>query len=376
MKKTVNTKESKSTLTTTNTNKKGAIIMKKTNIRTRIMAAVLSVITLVSATSLCAVTASAETYSLPFTSSFGNFSSGDKIYQDTNYYLHEVKGFVVNYGEVVNGLSAILTDNSAGYQHGSSAEGKKEKVLLDNGDYISSITYNCEVNYKGQSKAISNLTLYTENGKIYGPYGTAKGGVYDDLLQNFAKTSSLSYRLIGFISSSDDSDNTYLTGLGIMLAESARLDADEETAKRNRDTAMMQAVEARKKRSIDLKIDIGSGYICKKQQFYGRKIIGVDHATGKYILGEWEKLFEEGDKDMNVAISANYVEFGYSFDIKGGTDWPYSGIFWQGSTDEIRSIKIVTGGGCRTASINIKVNGMTVLNYGNCSSHRHYDFGC
>ena len=118
MKKTVNTKESKSTLTTTNTNKKGAIIMKKTNIRTRIMAAVLSVITLVSATSLCAVTASAETYSLPFTSSFGNFSSGDKIYQDTNYYLHEVKGFVVNYGEVVNGLSAILTDNSAGYQHG------------------------------------------------------------------------------------------------------------------------------------------------------------------------------------------------------------------------------------------------------------------
>ena len=37
MKKTVNTKESKSTLTTTNTNKKGAIIMKKTNIRSSLL---------------------------------------------------------------------------------------------------------------------------------------------------------------------------------------------------------------------------------------------------------------------------------------------------------------------------------------------------
>lgn len=48
MKKTFNTKENKSTLTTTNANKKGAITMKKTGIRTKIIAAVLAAVTICS----------------------------------------------------------------------------------------------------------------------------------------------------------------------------------------------------------------------------------------------------------------------------------------------------------------------------------------
>jgi len=48
MKKTVNTTESKSTLTTTNTNKKGEITMKKTCIRTKIIAALLAAVTMCS----------------------------------------------------------------------------------------------------------------------------------------------------------------------------------------------------------------------------------------------------------------------------------------------------------------------------------------
>ncbi len=48
MKKTVNTTESKSTLTTTNTNKKGEITMKKTGIRTKIIAALLAAVTMCS----------------------------------------------------------------------------------------------------------------------------------------------------------------------------------------------------------------------------------------------------------------------------------------------------------------------------------------
>ena len=52
MKKTVNTKESKSTLTTTNTNKKGAITMKKTSIKNRVMAVILAT---AAALSICTV---------------------------------------------------------------------------------------------------------------------------------------------------------------------------------------------------------------------------------------------------------------------------------------------------------------------------------
>ncbi len=48
MKKTFNTKENKSTLTTTNANKKGAITMKKTGIRTKIIAALLAAVTMCS----------------------------------------------------------------------------------------------------------------------------------------------------------------------------------------------------------------------------------------------------------------------------------------------------------------------------------------
>ena len=52
MKKTVNTTESKSTLTTTNTNKKGAITMKKTSIKNRVMAVILAT---AAALSICTV---------------------------------------------------------------------------------------------------------------------------------------------------------------------------------------------------------------------------------------------------------------------------------------------------------------------------------
>ena len=52
MKKTVNSTESKSTLTTINTNKKGAITMKKTSIKNKITAAVLA---MAAALSICTV---------------------------------------------------------------------------------------------------------------------------------------------------------------------------------------------------------------------------------------------------------------------------------------------------------------------------------
>ena len=60
MKKTVNSAESKSTLTTINTNKKGAITMKKTSrIKTRILAGILSAVTIFSVGAMSMTSASA-----------------------------------------------------------------------------------------------------------------------------------------------------------------------------------------------------------------------------------------------------------------------------------------------------------------------------
>ena len=61
MKKTVNTRENKSTLNTINTNKKGAITMKKTNIKNRVMAAVLAT---AAALSICTVAMTSTTMSV------------------------------------------------------------------------------------------------------------------------------------------------------------------------------------------------------------------------------------------------------------------------------------------------------------------------
>ena len=101
-------------------------------------------------------------------------------------------------------------------------------------------------------------------------------------------------------------------------------------------------------------------------------VMGIDESEGKKKL-VFDSAQPAAERYLAIA-DAFGMELSYSFDIKGGTNWPYSGIFWQGSTDEIQNINITTGGTCRRASITIKVDGKQVLHHGNCASHKHYNF--
>ena len=84
-----------------------------------------------------------------------------------------------------------------------------------------------------------------------------------------------------------------------------------------------------------------------------------------------------GTTEDYYTIPRSYVEFGFEFDITGGTYWPYSNVFWtaeQSASTPVDTIKCVTGGTVRTASVTIYVNGKEVVNQTNCSSHTRYDW--
>lgn len=130
-------------------------------------------------------------------------------------------------------------------------------------------------------------------------------------------------------------------------------------------------VETRKR--IHVSTDSAYGYRTKHQKFYARPIRAVKE-NGEFELGGWEKLMDESSGDHSFNISGKYVEFGFSFDIVGGTDWPYSDVFWTIDNGVADNISIDWGGTCRMANIEIKVNGSRVVKKSNCSSHREHNF--
>ena len=97
---------------------------------------------------------------------------------------------------------------------------------------------------------------------------------------------------------------------------------------------------------------------------------------GNLKLGAWKKLMDEEEGSKSFEIGGEYAEFGFSFDIYRGTDWPYSGVFYTADKGAASKINIEWGGACRTAWIEIKVDDKTVVDNTNCSSHSEYDFGC
>ena len=121
------------------------------------------------------------------------------------------------------------------------------------------------------------------------------------------------------------------------------------------------------------------GYTAKNVKLYGRKIVSVDN-KGEYVLGNWEllgggasTLSGIGLGGYSLTISGDYVSFAFSFDVKGGTDFPYSGVFWNDvynyGWDEIN---IELSGTCRMADIEISVGGRKVVDEWNCSSHTEW----
>ena len=130
-----------------------------------------------------------------------------------------------------------------------------------------------------------------------------------------------------------------------------------------------------KRGNIIVKTDSANAYATKHQKFHGRPVIGVNE-DGSFKLGPWEKLMDEEGGNKSLTVKGKYAEFGFSFDIVWGTDWPYSDVFWTADMGAAKDIYIEWGGTVRNAWITIKVNGKEVVNNTNCSSHDEYNFGC
>ena len=119
-------------------------------------------------------------------------------------------------------------------------------------------------------------------------------------------------------------------------------------------------------------------YHATNMKLYGRKILAVGY-NGDFILDDWEQLNTTttlnggGADQLTLEISGKYVAFAFSYDITWGTDYPYSGVFWNDIYNtNWRYININLGGTVRMADIEIKVGEKTVVNETNCSAHSEW----
>ena len=125
-----------------------------------------------------------------------------------------------------------------------------------------------------------------------------------------------------------------------------------------------------------IKVDIyhGGAYLAKISNFYGRKITGIN-PDGTYILGNWELLDGHTNEAMGVDefwISGDYVMFAYSLDIVWGTDFPYSGVFWDDPYTSVNEIEIIHQGLCRNVSVTISVDQKTIYYCYDSPSHSEW----
>ena len=112
--------------------------------------------------------------------------------------------------------------------------------------------------------------------------------------------------------------------------------------------------------TIKVSISDRGSYTTKERNFYARK-----------AGGGWER---HSQNSGTFYVSDDYVDFGFEFDISSGTYWPYSGVFWTASNGEAGEIIIEVGGGVRTATIDIYVNGNKIFHDGNCDGHSQYSW--
>lgn len=139
--------------------------------------------------------------------------------------------------------------------------------------------------------------------------------------------------------------------------------------------AQLQKFEEMKNREISVRLWQEGFYILKHSKLYARKVTGVAD-DGSFILGPWELVNHKksvcfGSEYFN--IPGTCVNFAYSFDITGGTDWPFTGIFWTEINPDIRHLTIRTGGGCRNASIQFYYNDeISIFRKTNLSGHKEW----
>ena len=150
-------------------------------------------------------------------------------------------------------------------------------------------------------------------------------------------------------------------------------DLEKEAEMKEYYNQRVQQLENMKKEKVNISIHHRGAYVAKTSTLYALRITGVN-PDGSFIYGGWETIDNRSGvcvgNDKTITLSGDYVGFAYALDIRWGTDWPYNDTFWNDAEHPAKNIDIRYGGTCRMVSIKIDVDGQTVVNDGNCSSHK------
>ncbi len=151
-------------------------------------------------------------------------------------------------------------------------------------------------------------------------------------------------------------------------AESAHIDYVKEM--RTRDLDLMR------KTVKTVTISNDGMYHAKGVKLYGRRILSVNDKA-EYVLGGWEQLNPNtsmhGLTSDTFNIGADYAQFAFSFDITWGTDFPFSGIFWDKTyTTNWNELDITMNGTCRSANLYIAIGGKRYKSVQDCYSHKEW----
>ena len=122
-------------------------------------------------------------------------------------------------------------------------------------------------------------------------------------------------------------------------------------------------------------ISTTSNWVIKSYSVYGQlrsgRWVALKHEAGS--VNSWGSI--KAPKDRTTTISQDYKAYGFEVDVLEGTDWPYSGVFWEADKDgKFDKIDIELGGTSYNANVKITVDGKVVVDETNCSEHLRYQW--
>lgn len=132
-------------------------------------------------------------------------------------------------------------------------------------------------------------------------------------------------------------------------------------------------------RTRTIRVKNSGWYSIKNLKIYGRMASNLAE-DGSLGPGKWVQLTDTtsmaglGFSNFSIDIPTAYESFALSFDVVGGTDFPYSGVFWtDNDCTRLEEIQINISGTCRMADVKIMVGDKTVVDESNCSSHSEWN---
>lgn len=157
----------------------------------------------------------------------------------------------------------------------------------------------------------------------------------------------------------------------MMICMAAVFTASAESSYRDEQLKKFKTMQHK---TVHANICNGGLFNLKSSKLYAKEVTGVDD-EGNFILGPWKRVYNESNVSSctdEIVLPGTCVAFAYSVDITWGTDFPYSGVFWNKPNQMIDDIDICMYGGCRTVRVEIKVDDNTVVDNYKCSSHKEW----